>query len=151
MTYKELIEQFRTSTEESNIVNTFYYGDIFYLNREGNIKYPVIILTPGTSNIINTSVNNFSFTLTYVDRMTDRRRKEDIHSIAFSELKDITNRLRHYSGLKFDYDYSVDIENSSINFYYDNTGSFADEVTGAYMNLNIELADEVGGCNYGDC
>lgn len=151
MTYKDIIEEFRKSSLGNPDVKTFVYGDIYYLSKEHNIEYPVVILTPGNHTFVNNNVNNYSFTLVYVERLIDSRYKVDIHSRAISILQDISNRFNHYSIEYYNGDYSRTL--GSVNVYTeDNNTRFADELSGAYIDITVELFNDINSCYYGnDC
>lgn len=144
MTYKDLILSIEKYALANPDVNNFIYGDITYLNAP-NTLYPCIVLTPMTHNSLGEYVNRYNFTMIYVERLTDDRKKIDFHSVGISILKDICNRLEGESRLLNPDDYySVTIGNIEV---YRQPRS-ADYLSGAYINLSIEMfeGDE---CYYG--
>lgn len=148
MTYKTLIDTIEKAAIESPGVKSFYYGDLENLNKQSNILYPRISLVPTPHEFISSSLTNYTFTMVYVDRLTETRFKRDIQSVAITTLKDIINRVKGWSEAEELFDdqpYSVSF--TTVNVYND-PQRFADALSGAYMNIDIEVKDENGDCYY---
>lgn len=147
-TYKDIIDLIETASLKCPGVNSFYYGDLENLNKAHNQDYAKVILIPAPGDFLNESVNTYSFTLVYVDRLTDDRFKRNIQSRAIHSLKDIINRFKNYAYTDFDdYPYTVDI--SDINVYTD-PQRFDDALSGAYINMTVEANDPDNECFYED-
>lgn len=144
MTYKDLIESIKEYSLLNPDVNNFIYGDITYLNKP-NVLYPCIVLTPLTHNSLDAYTNQYNFTMVYVERLTDDRKKVDFHSVGISILKDICNRIEGESKKinPSDY-YSVTIGNIDVYTQPKN----ADYLSGAYINFSVEMFDEIAECYY---
>lgn len=146
VTYKDIIDLIEQASLLSPGVNSFHYGDLENINKEHNQEFAKVILIPESGTYINNYVNTYSFTLVYIDRLTDDRFKRNIQSRAIHTLKDIINRFKHYSHSEFDdLPYSVDLEN--INFYTD-PQRFIDADSGAYISFSVEANDPDDNCYY---
>lgn len=147
--YNQHIDMLERATMESGVVNSFYYEGVEILDILNDINYPVVIYTPNSSqvNSQNNRIDEYNGRLTYVDRLTETRRKRDIHSTAHSVLHDIVNRYRDYNYM-IDEDggiYTVDLGQA---IFYSNQQNFSDGLTGAYATIDIITDNEIGDCYF---
>lgn len=148
MTYKEIINIIEEASLKSPAVESFHYGDMDNLNIEPDIKYPRVLLIPTPHEFVSPVLNNFTFTLVYVDRLVENRYKRDIQSQAISTLKDILNRFKDWSEgeARFE-DIPYTVNYTTINVYHD-PQRFADALSGAYMNIAVQAVDDNRNCYY---
>lgn len=148
MTYKEIILLLEESSLANPLVRSFYYGDLENLNKQSNIEYARVVLIPTPHEFVNNSLNNYTFTIVFVDRLTNTREKKDIQSEAISTLKEIINRFKAWSEYEEKFsDTPYTVNYSSINVYTD-PQRFVDALSGAYMNITVQVKDEEGECFY---
>lgn len=150
MTYKEIINYIEESAWASPGVESFHYGDLENLNQEHNINYPRVVLIPTPHEYVNNRLTNFTYTMVYVDRLTDTRYKPDIQSQGISTLKDIINRFKQWSAAELRFpDHPYTVTYTSVNVYHD-PQRFADALSGAYMDISIQVQDDEGNCFYAE-
>lgn len=149
MEYKEVIDLLERASYGSKVVRSFYYADVSIIDRDNNVKYPAVVFTAGQGRFGDSRLDTFTGTLTYIDRLTETRRKREIHSVANAVLKDIVNRFRSYN-YELDEDGGIyEVTANTINFY-SGEQNFADANTGAWVNLEIEVDNMTGECFYTD-
>lgn len=94
MTYEETVNLIQGVVTKYTNVQTFWYGSPLLLNKQRDIKYPVIVLSPRVMSPTVSGVYHFNFTLWYVDiQARDRRNVLSIHSKAIEVLEGINNAI----------------------------------------------------------
>lgn len=149
MEYREHIDMLERATMESGVVNSFYYGSVVLLDSLNDLNYPVVIYTPNSAqvNSQNNRLDDYNGRLTYIDQLTETRRKRDIHSTAHSVIRDIINRYRDYN-YQIDEDGGIYTVNLGQTIFYSNQQNFSDGLTGAYATIDIMTDNEVGECYF---
>lgn len=122
----KLLEQI--ASEQPNINGIVESGDIFDLNKdEYQQKYSAFCVTQN-NHTVNELYNVFSFTLFYVDRLTnDKSNKLQIHSTAVEFFSNFIKKIMtDYPDLNWEY--------GEVTTF---TEKFSAECAGAYMTCNI--------------
>lgn len=127
MTLKELINLLEHAAASQPNVQTIVRDDIYKLNNQRDIRYGVFawLQQPHTTTVRG-SLRTFSFTLFYVDRLTDSRSNEiDVQSVAVETLENIVKSL-------VDSDYNIEATTLNITNFNER---FADECAGGFCTI----------------
>lgn len=139
MTIHQLFRNIKQIAASVKTVRSAYDGDVYTIWNTDEVKYAsvVVSLNYGQKQD-NTRVYNVI--LYYGDRlMQDNSNKNSIFDDAFNTLQTIINELTSVDGL--------DTEEYTIRFFEQ---KFADDLAGAWVELNVTAEDELGACEIND-
>jgi hypothetical protein len=131
MTLKELINLIEHAAANQPNVQTIVRDDIYKLNNKRDIRYGVFAwLQQPHTTAVRGSLRTFSFTLFYVDRLTDSRSNEiDVQSVAIETLENIVKTL-------VDSEYNIEATTLNITNFNER---FADECAGAFCTISFTV------------
>lgn len=112
------INQLKESAIQEANVNQVILYDLLELNKP-DTKYSVIVIIPNNS-IVSEDLITRSFTIYYIDRLTDTANQEYIQSTGELILSSILER--------------IGIDSFTINYF---KHKFLDDCAGCYANVNI--------------
>lgn len=138
MTLKECINKFLKIAKKQPNINFVGEGDIYSLNSLPNLEYSVFFITQQQHNQ-SEDVISYNLILYYVDRLTETGDNTlDIQSNGIIMLSNIINTFINEN----DADISYDIT------YQTFTHKFSDACAGVYANVKIDVANNIGLCNF---
>ena len=150
MTYKEIINRFRTVTESHKMLQDFGYGQLSDLKtqsqlgpEEQGVDYPYLFLLPGTSNRQG-SVMNYSFNMIVMDMA--RGEEGDV----YDNYVTIQSQCQQYiddvlANLYYYYKDQPEIELTGIN-YTPFKESYQDELAGMTASITIQVPTPLNDC-----
>lgn len=113
-------------------VTMFRYGSVLQLNKERNWDYPVMVLSPRVTTVVN-GLYQFGFVLWYIDILDkERTRVQEIQSEAIQALMQVSNAI-------IDED-AVFATASPISVFSER---FNDTCAGAMLDLTVTTAAEI--------
>lgn len=138
MTLKETIKKFLNIAQKQPNIGYTGEGDIYTLNSLPNINYSVFFVTQQQHQQSEDTIT-YNLILYYIDRLTETEDNMlDIHSNGIILLGNIINTFINEN----DADISYDIT------YQTFTHRFSDACAGVYANVKIEVANNIGVCNF---
>lgn len=132
MTYKELVNSFKTIAEDHFIISDFGYGDITDIKNPGdgsNSDYPYMFLNPTNHTRTQRSVI-YRFNLIMMEMVLDDDYL-NIQSICQQYIDDVLAEIK----LGTQYDFDIDIQVSLTPF----KERFQDEVAGMTAQISVEI------------
>lgn len=139
MTLKELINTLlKTARKQPNIGYTGE-GDIYVLNTMKNLEYSVFFVTQQQHQQSEDTIT-YNLILYYIDRLVeDDANMLDIHSNGIIQLGNIINTFINEN--------DDAVVNYNINFTTFNH-KFADKCAGVYATISVDVANNIGLCNF---
>ena len=128
MTLRNLIEVLKDKLETEPFVNQVTFGDVYNVNNDIDIEYPLVNLDVVSSVITKEMNTSYVMNLYYIDRLTENESNYiDICSAVNYTINSLVN--------KFAYENDIDINiQSNIQYFQQN---FRDKCSGGYITINI--------------
>lgn len=129
MTLLQTIRAIETVAAKQPTVNSIVRNDVFRLNSIPDAKYGVFAWLQGEhSSSIDSSLQRFSFTFFFVDRLTfDKSNEIEIQSVGIETLENILNTLE-----------TIGIEADEYTFRTFNQ-RFSDDCAGVYCSVRLDV------------
>lgn len=139
MTLHEIVNQILEIAQQQPNINYVGEGDIYELNKLPNINYSVFYITQGTHQVYENTLQ-YTFNLFYIDRlMADNSNRLQIQSQGMLVINNIINLLNQ---LDVDIDIVYPVTFTSFN------QRFADECSGVFAEITINVDNNLGICGY---
>lgn len=138
MTLKELINKFLNIAKKQPNIGYTGEGDIYTLNSLPNLEYSVFFVTQQQHNQ-SEDVISYNLILYYIDRLVeDDANMLDIQSNGIIMLGNIINTFINENDADINYDIT----------YQPFTHKFADKCAGVYATISVDVANNIGLCNF---
>lgn len=128
MNLAQLVERLKAVALAQPSIRTVVENDVFRLNAMASVKYGVFAFTQGQHRAnIDTGVTTFTFSLFYVDRLTEDASNEvEVQSVGIETLTNIIQTLADEFG----------VSTWTINTF---NQRFADLCAGAYATVAVDV------------
>lgn len=133
MTLAQLIRLFEGIAKEQPSINMIVQQDVFRINSAPSLKYGVFAWTQGQHSGSINGMSAYSFSLFYVDRLTeDLSNQIEIQSVGCETISNILRILNEHD---------VEVGNYTIQTF---NQRFTDECAGVFCNVTLSVLPTIG-------
>ena len=133
MTLAQLIRLFEGIAKEQPSINMIVQQDVFRINSAPSLKYGVFAWTQGQHSGSINGMSAYSFSLFYVDRLTeDLSNQIEIQSVGCETISNILRMLDEHD---------VEVSNYTIQTF---NQRFTDECAGVFCNVTLSVLPTIG-------